>query len=152
MGRFEDVGTEVEDMVRRIKDNDFPELVHARIKTLFNTKKKMSGGKIVLGSIQKTNEIIRHFTIDESGNDEGFDYLLYFDKICWDNVDVEMQIKLIRHELQHCTVNIEARGNPYGLRGHEISDFYQEIEKNQDDPRWAERAAEITLHQYEQQE
>jgi hypothetical protein len=149
--RFEDVTESVEVTVNRVRERDFPELANGSIKILFDLKRRMSGGKLVLGRMQKTNELTRHLTIDEARSDEGYDYIMYLDKMAWDNMEDEDKIRLIRHELRHCFYDINTTGNPYKVIGHSIEDFYEEIELNEDDPRWAQRVVELTMHMYEQE-
>jgi hypothetical protein len=149
--RFEDVTEFVEITVNRVRERDFPELVNGNIKILFDLKKRMSGGKLILGRMQKTNELTRHLTIGEAQSEEGYDYIMYLDKLAWDNMVDGDKVRLIRHELRHCFYDINATGNPYKVIGHSIEDFYEEIELNADEPRWAQRVVELTMHMYEQE-
>ena len=148
--RFEDASKETVDLVNVVRKEIFPELASANIKVLYDIKKRMSGGKMVLGRMQKTNDLLRHLTIEDAKDEEGFDYILYLCKAVYDNVDEGDRVRLIRHELQHCDVDLDSNTNPYKLRGHEISDFYDEIEYNKNDPRWAERCVAVAESIYEE--
>lgn len=151
MGRYEDVPESVNDLVNEVKNRWFRELVNARIKVLFDLKKRTSGDKLVMGRMQKTNSLLRHLTVEEAGNEEGYDYIMYLDKMIFEHIDRIDQERIIRHELQHTNVDLDAtRGTPYKLRDHELNDFYEEIERNQDDPRWAERCATVGMSLYDQ--
>jgi len=150
MSRFEDASKETVDFVNVVRKEVFPELASANIKVLYDIKKRTSGGKMVLGRMQKTNDLLRHLTIEDAKDEEGFDYILYIDKAVYDNVDEEDKVRLVRHELQHCDVDLDSNTNPYKLRGHEISDFYDEIEFNKNDPRWLQRCATVGLSIYEE--
>jgi predicted metallopeptidase len=152
MSRFEDVTQEVDDFVKKVRKEYFGELASANIKVLYDTKKRTSGGKIVLGRMQKTNDLLRHLTVDDANDTEGYDYIMYLCKAAFDNVDDEDKVRLIRHELQHCDVDMDANSNPYKLRGHELEDFYDEIELNRDDARWAERCVDVALSMYDMEE
>ena len=152
MSRFEDVTEDVIDLVEYVRKEWFPELGSAKIKIMFDLKKRLSVGKVVLARIQKSNEIMRYLTTEEADSEEGFDYFLYIDKMCWNNCEDGDKIRLLRHEFSHSWCDINTSNNPWKLQGHEISDFHAEIERNQDDPRWAERCAELTLSLYEGQE
>ncbi len=147
MSRFENVDQETVDFVKEIIGKDFERLVNAKIKILFDTKKRKSGGNYTLGRMQKANDLIRTLTFDET-EDEGYDYILYLDKVVWSNIDEKDKERLVRHELCHCEVDFE-KDSPYGLKDHEITDFYSEIEYNKDDPRWAERIAVVAEQIYE---
>jgi len=148
--RFLEVSEEEYNILRTVRETHFPELAGCNIKIIFDTKKRMTGGKIVLGSIQKPNELTRFFMIDEAGTDEGFDYVIRLDKKCWDLMNLEDKKRLMRHECRHTDVDFDST-TPYKLRGHTIEDFYSEVALNEDDPRWAERAAASTVSAYEQE-
>jgi hypothetical protein len=149
--RYEEVNDEVAAMVREIKSQYFPELKNAQIKVLFDLKKRKSGGMMILGRIMKTNDLLRHLTIDEAGAVEGYDYIITLDKLCWDNITKTDKERVIRHELRHTVFDLEAESNPYKLQDHTISDFYEEIEYNKDDPRWRERLSTLVNDIYEQE-
>lgn len=149
MSRFEDASDHVVELMNKIIEGSFPELRSAKIKVLYDTKKRKSGGKLVLGRMQKTNDLLRHLTVEEANDTEGYDYILYLDKACFENVEEIDKVRLIRHELCHCLVDMESVTTPYKLQDHEISDFYSEIEFNSTDPKWGERCAAIAESVYE---
>jgi len=149
MGRFRDADDSVLEIVRKVRENNFPELQGSEIKVLLDQKKRMSGGKIVLGRMKKTNELERHLSSSETGSDEGYDYIMYLDELAWDIANDEEREKLVRHELRHCSVDIESNTNPYKIRGHDIEDFEEEIRLNVDDPGWGNRLAERVVLEYE---
>ncbi|HVN96899.1 MAG TPA: putative metallopeptidase [Syntrophorhabdaceae bacterium] len=149
--RYEEVTSTALNLLKTVRAKDFPELKNAKIKVLFDLKKRKSGGRIVLGRIMKTNDLIRHLTKDEVEVIEGFDYIITLDKKCWDNTTDEDRTRILRHELRHTFFDIEAEKDPYKLMTHSISDFYEEVELNQKDPRWRERVAILTEDIYEQE-
>jgi len=148
--RYEEVDESVVSALSAIRRKSFPELVNAKIKPLFDLKKRVSGGAIVLARIMTPNELIKHFTADEKkGIEDGYDYILIIDKVVWQSTKDPDRERLLRHELRHTFVDIEA-DNPYKLLDHDVSDFYEEQELNRDDPRWKERVAALTETIYEQ--
>jgi hypothetical protein len=147
--RFEDGSDESYAIMKEMMESYFPDLQGCRIKIIFDLKKRMSGGKIVLGSLQKPNEMTRFFTIPEAGSREGYDYIIRLDKKAWDLMESSDKKRLIRHELRHTSVDLDSETNPYKTRGHTVEDFYSEIRLNEDDPRWAERIAAATISAYE---
>ena len=149
--RYEEVTKSVLDMLKEVKSRDFPEVKNAKIKILFDLKKRKSGGRIVLARIMKTNDLIRHLTKDEVEVMEGYDYIITLDKVCWENISDDDKIRILRHELRHTFFDIESENDPYKLISHSISDFYEEVEINQSDPRWRERVGSLTEDIYEQQ-
>jgi hypothetical protein len=150
VSRFTDVTQDVKDMVRAVRAEHFPELRNAEILVLFDKKKRMSGGALVLGRIQKTNDLIKK--LSDEVVDEGYDYIMYLDKKMWESSAEMDRERVIRHEFRHCFVDLDARGTPYKLIGHTIEDFYEEVELNDDDPRWRLRLGEITYAAYDMED
>jgi len=148
--RYEDVTEEVMDMLRDVRAEHFPELKNAKIKVLFDLKKRTSGGRLTLGRIMKTNDLLRHLTIDRVDPIEGYDYIISLDKTCWETIESEDKVRIIRHELRHAYFDIDSEENPYKLVDHSILDFYEELEANKDDPKWRERVGTLTESIYEQ--
>jgi len=149
--RFEDVESTVEAEVALVVSEGFPDLINAKIKVLYDTKKRVTGDKIVLGRMMKSNDLLRHMTYEESKSDEGFDYFLFLDKMAYRNIDPADRVRLVRHELQHCDVDFETEKNPYGLRTHEIEDFYEEVAKNATEPEWRDRVALVAESLYDEE-
>lgn len=138
-------------MLKDLKAKDFGELKNAKIKVLFDLKKRKSGGRIVLGKIMKTNDLIRLLTKDEVEVIEGYDYIITLDKKCWDHIVDEDRVRILRHELRHAYFDVESENDPYKLVTHSITDFYEEVEANRKDPRWRERVGTLVEDIYEQE-
>jgi hypothetical protein len=149
--RYEEVTSDVQDILHEVQTAHFPELKNAKIIVLFDLKKRTSGGRVVLGRIMKTNDLLRHLTRDDSIAIEGVDYIVTLDKQGWDAIGKEDKVRVLRHELRHTHYDIESEDNPYKLMDHSITDFYEEVELNKDDPRWRERVATVVADIYEQQ-
>lgn len=149
--RYDEVNDHVIELINEVRSKDFPELVNAKIKALFDLKKRKSGGMMVLARIMKTNDLIRHLTRDGADYYNGYDYIITLDKKCWENITDIDRIKIIRHELRHTFFDIESEDNPYKMLNHSVSDFYEEVELNKNDPRWRERVATLTEDIYEQE-
>ena len=142
MNRFEDVTQDEYLILNEIRARHFSELAGAEIKIVFDTKKRKSGGKIVLARIKKPSEVEKFLCTDP------VDYIIFLDQNAWALADSEDRVRLIRHELRHTLVDFDS-DNPYKLRDHSITDFYSEVKLNEDDPRWAERVGVATLAIYE---
>jgi len=149
--RYDEVNDHLLTLLREVRTQDFPELVNAKIKVLFDLKKRKSGGMLVLARIIKTNDLMRHLTKNGGDAIEGYDYIITLDKKCWENITDLDRVKILRHELRHTFFDIESEDNPYKLLNHSISDFYEEVELNKNDPRWRERVATLTEDIYEQE-
>jgi len=133
--RFEEVTGHVYEILNQVREQYFSELVNANILPIFDTKKRVSKGKVVLASIKKVTDLQRFLTINESGSLDGFDYLIVIDKKAWDIAEDVDRVRLLRHELRHTIVDDSDK--PYKLQDHDVNDFYSEIELNVDDPKWA---------------
>ncbi|HEX2965330.1 MAG TPA: putative metallopeptidase [Syntrophorhabdaceae bacterium] len=149
--RYEEATPSVIKMLKDLKAKDFGELKNAKIKVLFDLKKRKSGGRIVLGKIMKTNDLIRLLTKDEVEVIEGYDYIITLDKKCWDHIVDEDRVRILRHELRHAYFDVESENDPYKLVTHSITDFYEEVEANRKDPRWRERVGTLVEDIYEQE-
>lgn len=146
--RYEDAPSNILGMVDEIRDTDFSYLDSANIKVVIDRKKRKSKGRTTLGRMKKANAVEKYLSEDANGIE--IDYVMFLDRMLVENCD-EIDIKrVISHELQHCDYNSEA-DDPYKIRGHEIEDFFDEIERNAEDPRWSERAAAIVEAKYEQE-
>ncbi len=150
MIRYEAASQEAIDLLNEVQDRHFPELKNAKIALLFDLKKRSSNNRLVLGRIVKPNDLVRHFTKDDAVNVDGFDYIVILDKVGWDVTGHDDRVRVIRHELRHTFYDIEAEENCYKLIDHSITDFYEEVELNKDDPRWKERLAMLISDIYEQ--
>ena len=149
--RYDEVTDHAIELLKEVRSKDFPELVNAKIKVLFDLKKRKSGGQVVLARIIKTNDLIRHLTRDGADYHNGYDYIITIDKKCWDNITDLDRVKILRHEWRHTFFDIESEDNAYNLLNHSLSDFHEEVELNKDDPRWRERVATLTEDVYEQE-
>ena len=157
--RFEIADDEVYELLRKViamypDDQHLQRLYGASFLIFFDLKKRVQNDRIVLGRISKTNDLQRLLTIGESDTGQGFDYIIYLDKIAWGIAEENSQedrIRLLRHELRHTKVvnNDDDGTTKYLIRDHTITDFYEEVELNQDDPRWGERLAQSTESEYE---
>lgn len=151
MIRFEDVDDSVLNILDKIRTERFPELVNAKIKCLYDLKKRKSDGKLVLARIQRSNDLIKKLTVEEARGDEGYHYVLYVDKVAWNAIEQADRERLISHELRHTFVDSDSK-HPYKLVGHDIQDFLQEVQLNSIDPGWALRVATVAEDIYSQSE
>ena len=112
--------------------------------------KKTSGGHMVLGTMNKATPRENYLTSTDTG-DDGVNYIMMLDGNVFPSLDVEDQKRLIRHELNHAYIDLEAK-DPYKVIGHEIEDFFKEVEYNKDEPRWKDRVFSIADQIYEDME
>jgi len=150
MSKFEDVPENVEQMMNEIIKDSFPTLLNAKIKMLFLMNKKTSGGNMILGTMNKATPRENYLTSTDT-RDDGVNYIMMLDGNVFPSLDVEDQKRVIRHELNHAHIDLEAK-DPYKIVGHEIEDFFKEVEYNKEEPRWKDRVFAIAEQIYEDME
>jgi len=141
--RFEPAPQTVYDLLDKVrKDVQFHQLVSANILALMDTKKRTVSGKLAAASLAKTNDVERFLSIDDAAVADGYDYIMRLDSMLWNIIEDPDRIRIIRHELCHALVDVDA-DNPFKIQPHDVEDFYSEIEFNKDDPRWMLRIGAI---------
>lgn len=150
MSRFEDVTQDVVTKAQEIINNHFPTLRTAKILYIFDAKKRVSKGKVVLAQIRRPNDLVKYLTMDLTNDAEGMDYIVAIDKLVWRYASDEDKVRLLRHEFRHTLYDSDK--DKYKLVGHSVEDFYEEIDLNRDDPQWARKLVEKIQLIYEQQE
>lgn len=148
--RYEEVDESTLKLFASIRNSIFKEFDDAKIKLLFDTKKRMSHGQIVLASIRKPNELLRHFTQQQAMTSNGFDYIITIDRECWNVIEDNDKTRILRHELRHAKLDLGSEIDIYKIVDHDITDFYDEIALNSDDQEWRKRLVTLTSSIYEQ--
>ena len=143
MSRYEDVTADEYAVLKDVKERWFSELASAEIKLVFDTKKRVTGGKIVLARIKKPNDVEKFLCPDP------VDYIVFIDQNAWVLADPDDRVRLIRHELRHTDVDLDA-DKPFKLRGHTVEDFYREIDLNSDKPKWSGELAQLVQLKYDE--
>src|SRR3990172_2570231 len=115
MIRFEDVTEDAIKLANEVQEKYFPELVNVKIKYLFDLKQRTSGGKVCLGRCQKTDDLVKLFTIEESGDEEGYQYVISLDKVAYTNIEDVDRIRLLRHEQRHVLYLGDEAKQPYKI-------------------------------------
>lgn len=139
---------EANKLVKQAIKQWFPALEPAIVQILFDTKKRMKGNKLILGQIRRANDLIRRLTDDIC--EEGCDYIMFLDRVVFENISKQDKMRLVRHELRHCKVEGTPEKPKYKVVPHDIEDFEIEIELNKDNVGWAREAAQMALEIYAQ--
>ena len=147
MQRYAEATEEFVEIFLNVLEKYFPQLQHLKFKLIFDLKKRISAGKLVLASIEITSPKIKFFSKDKIAI-EGYDFILIMDQKAWDLAGTLTKERIIRHELRHVIIN--EKGEPKVV-GHEIEDFYAEVELNKDDPEWRTKLATLVRDVYEQE-
>ena len=147
INRYEDCDESLVEVFLNTLEERFPHLAYLKFKLLFDTKKRVRRGNMVLASISLTSDMIKFFSKDDIAVD-GYDYVLIVDKKAWDLANEDDRKRIISHELRHVFIDEK---DSCKLVGHEIEDFYEELKLNQDDPEWARNLAQLVKDVYEQE-
>lgn len=148
MSRYLDASANLEEVFNEVLTKDFPGLFGINFKLIFDTKKRMSKGKLTLASVELVTEKLKFFTTD-GNNADGYDYLIIVDSVAWEYASDGDKKRLLSHELNH--VFIDEKGK-LKVVGHDVEDFAKEIKKNIENPGWAGDLATLILAIYEQEE
>jgi len=147
MIRYEEVSEHCMELINQSMNQYFPELSSVKIKYLFDTKKHVNKGHLVLGECRKPNELTKYFSLPETNDAEGYQYIISFDKIAFEVAEDVDRIRLIRHEQRHVMI-IEEEEKKYKIYPHNIEDFVEEVALNTDDPDWARRIGKLARELY----
>jgi hypothetical protein len=149
MMKYEDVPESIYEIFEKLKAKHFPELANAKILILNNKKKMMKRGNIVLGKIVKPSDLVKYLSRNEAPED-GYDYIVLLDNKLINHCEESDIERVLRHELRHTFFDSDSK-SPYKLVDHDFSDFYDEVELNQDDPTWAKRVSQTVSLIYHQE-
>jgi len=145
--RYEDADTSLTQVFNQVIAERFNTLQYLNFKLVYDTKKRMKGGQIVLASTEVASPKVKFFTASDQVED-GYDCIMFIDRKAWELSSDLDKVRIMSHELRH--VYLDEKGNPKILN-HEISDFYAEIALNVDDQEWARRLSTLVFDVYEQE-
>lgn len=137
MSRFVDDDGSILRVLDRVLEDRFPWLQVFSFLPIFDTRKREVYGNIRLADIMLTSEKVKFFTRNKIIT-QGYDFVLTVDVYAWKFATSKDKMRLVSHELQHA---VKASRGRASIRGHDIEDFYEEIERNKDDPEWGRRLA-----------
>lgn len=146
--RFEAVPQSVTEQVQKVREGYFNFPYEMTVMVLFDTKMRKSSGRLVLGRMQKCNDLLRKLT--DNLAETGCDYIMFLDKVAFESMEDADRVRLIRHEFRHCKIVYGDAEIKYDLYPHDLEDFVAEVKLNEDDPGWATRVSEITRLIYAQ--
>jgi hypothetical protein len=147
MHRYEEADDSLVEVFLEILEEHAPQLQFLKFKLIYDLKKRISKGKIVLASIETAGPKIKFLSKDKIAID-GYDLLLVVDLKVWEVATADHRKKIIRHELRH--IELDEKGG-VTIVGHEIEDFHVEVKLNQDDPQWRMYLATLANDMYEQE-
>ncbi len=146
--RYEDASENLVEVYLQVAEERFPTTcANLNIKLMFDTKRRVRQGRLVLASIEIASEKIKYFTKNDV-NVDGVDYVLTVDRKAWELSDDKNKVRLLSHELRHVFVDEEGRRK---LVPHDIEDFSAEVKLNTDDPDWAIKLVTLVVDIYEQE-
>lgn len=145
--RYEEADESLTEVFLNVLEKNFPFYQNFKFKLLFDLKKRVSQGKLVLASIELPGPKLKFFSRDKIAA-EGYDFIIIVDRKAWELSGEQVRTKIIRHELRHVEISEDGAVK---LVGHEIEDFYAEIEANKDDPEWRRKLVVLVSDIYEQE-
>ncbi len=146
--RYEDANESLVEVYLKIAEERFPNTcANLNIKLMFDTKRRVSRGKLTLASVEIASEKIKYFTKNEVELD-GVDYILIVDKKAWELANEKDKARLVSHELRHVFVDETGKRK---LLPHDIEDFAAEVKLNVDAPDWGNNLATLVIDVYEQE-
>ena len=147
MIRFTEVDDSVVEVFINTLEERFPNLGQLKIKLVFDLKRRVKKGEIVLASTELASEKIKFFSRDDIAT-EGYDVVIIFDMKAWELANEADRKRIMSHELRH--IFIDEKGS-VKLLPHDISDFRAEQKLNTDDPDWKFKLAVVVNDVYEQE-
>ncbi len=145
--RYEEADASLISVFSEVLEERFTQYGYLNFKLVYDLKKRTRNGNLVLASIELASPKIKFFSQDQKATD-GYDYILFVDKKVWELASDKDKRRLISHELRH--VFIDEFGKPK-IVGHELEDFYIELELNKDDPEWAKKLSVLVSDVYDQE-
>lgn len=145
--RYEEADESLVSVFSKVLDSRFAQYGYLNFKLVYDLKRRTKNGNLIMASIELASPKIKFFSQDKKA-EEGYDYVLFVDKCAWVLASEKDRERLISHELRH--VFIDEFGRPK-IVGHELEDFYAEIELNRDDPEWGRKLSILVMDVYEQE-
>jgi len=147
MVRFIEANESVVEVYIKAIEQRFPSLAQLKIKLIFDTKRRITQGKIALATVELANDKIKFFSKDKIAVG-GYDIIVIFDMKAWELSDDKNRMRIMSHELRH--ILIDEKGK-LKLIPHDISDFREEQRLNADDPDWGLKLSTLVNDIYEQE-
>lgn len=147
MIRFTDVDDALVETFLATMEERFPSLAQLKIKLIFDLKRRVKQGKIVLASTELASEKIKFFSKDNVAV-EGYDVVIIFDMKAWELADEADRKRIMSHELRHVFIDEKDKVK---LLPHDVSDFRIEQKLNEDNPDWGFNLATLVNDIYEQE-
>ena len=118
----------------------FTNLSNVNIKFIFDTKKRVTKGRLALATTELPNEKLKYFTSDDDAP-LGYDVIVIVDTVAWQVAQDDDKERLMRHELRHVFIDEKGR---IKIIDHDVQDFMAEIKLNEDKPDWAKNLVQLT--------
>lgn len=145
--RYEEADDSLINVFSSVLESRFPQYSYLNFKLVYDLKRRTKNSNLILANIELASPKIKFFSQDKKA-EEGYDYVLFIDKCAWELASDKDKRRLISHELRH--VFIDELGRPK-IVGHELEDFYAELELNKDDPEWVRKLSILVMDVYEQE-
>ena len=147
MSRFDEVNDDVVEVFLEVVEERFPAFGQLKFKLIFDTKRRIKQGEIILASVEVASEKIKFFSKDDVAV-EGYDVVIIVDQKAWQLSNAANRKRLMSHELRHIFIGEDGKVK---LLPHDVSDFRVEQKLNEDDPDWGYKLCTLVNDIYEQE-
>ena len=121
--QYKDCGTDVLNLVEKVKLECYPVLAHTSMRCVFSLKPMSRGSKDVLAVVRKVTSLERQLGI-------GYDFILLINEQRWILLNSYQQEALIDHELAHIRCKVREDGSvEYRLVGHDVEEFTDVVKR-----------------------
>jgi len=149
MGRYYEADAVVYNLMDEIVHERFGNtLSAATIKILMDSKTRIDKltNRMTFASI-KSASVVEKFLSKDGHNLEGIDYIIFLSDLVWELANDKDKKRIMSHELRHAF--LDEKGN-YKIVRHDIEDFYEEVQLNEDDPMWGQALSTVAIAKVDQ--
>ena len=145
MERYVEPDVDTLNMFESLKTERFEHLDGARFKLIVDLKPKINKlkGSLVFAYVRLSTKVEKYLVMQQN---KLYDYFIFISGLVWDIASKEDKKRILSHELRHCI--IDNKGD-FKTVGHEIEDFYAELQLNEDDPMWKQSLNVEALAEYD---
>lgn len=134
--RYNDAPRFVKTMVKQLIKKHFSAMQNFSTKVVLDTKGMKSKGRRIFGKLKKADDLNKFLSKSEENEFQGYHFVMILDALMIESQPKSDTKRVVYHELHHG--GMDDKGKPV-IIDHDYEGFYDEIDYNQDDPKWKER-------------
>jgi hypothetical protein len=144
--RYELASSDVFTLLKKVRTKWFSEFKDAKVGVFFDLKERTVNDATILARIIHKGLFSRYLPRSLASLYDGQDYIITFDKVCWENTTTEERTKILRHELRHIG---RCEDGSLGIVDHDVEDFMCEIIENVLHLDWDQKVGERVREVYD---